>query len=75
MEREREVMRERELARGERTAGRGAGDENVAPEGHGRDSRRRDSDSLSDDGEGNENGIGELDVYSPMPVDEDRFSL
>ncbi len=69
VEEEREVMRAREVARGEMMTGRVASDEAVAPDGDGIDSGRRDRDSLSSDGV--ETGLGELQVYAPMPVDEE----
>lgn len=73
VEEEREVMRVREVARGERRVTRVATDEAAAPDGDGIDRSRRNSDSLANDGE--ENSMGELHVYSPMPVDEEILKL
>lgn len=66
---EREVMRQRELARAERSNSKVTRNDCPQGETDGRDTRT--SDSLH---EGDENSIGELDVYSPMPVDEEILS-
>ena len=62
-------MRQRELARAERSNSKVTRNDCPQGETDGRDTRT--SDSLH---EGDENSIGELDVYSPMPVDEEILS-
>lgn len=69
VEAEREVMRAREVARGERKRAKVVRDAVAVVGGDGIDNSRRNSDGLSKDGE--EDGMGELHVYSPMPVDEE----